>query len=125
MEGIAVSLAECPQLALTHLNCSAPNIWQQVDALAPDVVIFELEIPQSPFIFTLLKERPGILLIALDLECNRVIVLNSRQQFTRTMHDLCQIVEAEVGEQLPFSFEEEFARSLAQAQAAVTPTSSP
>ncbi len=73
---------------------------------------------QSPFVLTLLKERPGILLIALDLESNRVIVLNSRQQFTRTMHDLCQIVEAEVGEQLPFSFEEVLAKSLAQAAAA-------
>ena len=97
MEGVAVSLANCPQMPLIRLDCNASDIWQQIDALDPDVIVLELKIPHSPFILTLLKERPGILLLGLDQDCNRVIVLNSRIHFSRTMHDLCQIVEAEVG----------------------------
>jgi hypothetical protein len=97
MEGIAVSLAGCPQLSLIGIDYSEFDVWQKIDSLNPDAILFELEIPQSPLIFWLLKERPGILLLGLDLSRSRVIVLNSRQHCSKTMHDLCQIVEAETG----------------------------
>ena len=97
MEGIAVSLAGCPQLSLIGIDYSEFDVWQKIDSLNPDAILFELEIPQSPLILWLLKERPGILLLGLDLSRSRVIVLNSRQHCSKTMHDLCQIVEAETG----------------------------
>ena len=123
MEGAAVSLAECPQLSLIRLDSSVIDIWPQVDSLKPDVVVFELEIPQSPFVLSLLKERPGILLIGLDLDRNRVVVLNSRQQLLRTMHDLCQIVEAETGAAVRLTLKEELAKSLGVARPEALPAS--
>jgi hypothetical protein len=97
MEGVAVSLAGCPQLSLIGIDSTDFDVWQKVDSLNPDVILFELETPHSPFILSLLKERPGILLLGLDLSSSRMIVLNSRQHCSKTMHDLCQIVEAETG----------------------------
>ena len=116
MEGVAVSLADCRQMSLVRIDSNLFDIWQQIDVLDPDVIVFELEIPHSPFVLSLLKERPGILLLGLDLECNRVIVLNSRQHFTQTMHDLCQIVEAETGAAVRLSLSEKLAESLAFAR---------
>lgn len=115
-EGAAISLANCPQISLISIDSIAFDIWQQIDALNPNVIVFDLEIPHSPLILSLLKEKPGILLLGLDLECNRVIVLNSRQHFTQSMHDLCQIVEAETDAAVRLSFSEELAKSLAFAR---------
>ena len=109
MEGVAVSLANVEELSLVRIESSVSDIWQQVEALSPDVIVFELEVPHSPFILSLLKERPGILLIGLDVACNRVIVLNSRQLITSTMHDLYQIVESEAKEKMCQTIKEQFA----------------
>jgi DNA-binding NarL/FixJ family response regulator len=124
MEGVTVSLADCSQLSLFSVDSNDVDIWQRVNSLDPDVVVFELEIPHSPLILSLLKERPGILLVGLDLECNRVIVLNSRQHSTQTMHDLYQIVEAEVGKQVRFSYKKEPDRSPARTRSESFPASS-
>ena len=122
-EGVAVSLANCCDLSLIRIDSDVFDIWQ-INALNPNVIVFDLEIPHSPLIFSLLKEKPGILLLGLDLECNRVIVLNSRQHFTQTMHDLCQIVEAETGAAVRLSLSEELAESLAFARPKAPPASS-
>ena len=123
-EGAAISLANCSQISLICIDSNVFDIWQQIDTLNPDVIVFDLEIPHSPLILSLLKEKPGILLLGLDLECNRVIVLNSRQHFTQTMHDLCQIVEAETGAAVRLSLSEELAESLAFARPKAPPASS-
>ena len=125
MEGVAVSLANCPQIAIIRFDCSVIDIWEQVITLEPDMVIFELKIPHSPLILSLVKEKPGMRMIAIDLDSSQVIVLSSRQHHTRSMHDLYQIVEAEVGEQLRSSFGEELAESLAQTRSGMFPASAP
>lgn len=124
VEGVAVSLAKCQQFSLIRIDPAIFDNWQRINFLDPDVIVFELDKPQSSFLLSLLKERPGIMLIGLDVDFNRVIVLNSRQQFTRTVRDLCQIVEAEVGDQLQLSFEEELANSLLIASSETFPTAS-
>ena len=123
-DGVAVSLADCPQLSLLRIDSNVFDIWQQVNTLNPDVIVFDLETPHSPLILSLLKEKPGILLLGLDLACNRVIVLNSRQSFTQTMHDLCQIIETETGAAVRLNLEEELARSLANVRPEANPVSS-
>ena len=58
-----------------------------------------------------------------DSTCNRVIVLNSRQHFTQTMHDLCQIIEAETGAAVRLTLKEELAKSLGTARPEALPAS--
>ena len=123
MEGAAVSLADCRQMSLVRIDSNLSDIWQQINDLNPDVIVFELEIPHSPIVLSLLKERPGILLLGLDLECNRVLVLNSRQHFTQTMHDLCQIIEAETDAAVRLTLQEELAKSLGVARPETLPAS--
>ncbi len=116
MEGVAVSLSRCTDLDLIRGESGDSVTWQHLDSLDPDAILFDLEAPGSAHILSLLKERPGILLIGLDLACNRVIVLNSRQQFTPTMHDLYQMLENEVDNQLRFTHERELAKSVETTQ---------
>lgn len=125
MEGVAVSLASCQTLTLIHLDSAVFNISAQIENLDPEIIVFELDIPYLAQILNLLKEKPGILLLGLDLECNRVIVLNSRQHSTQTMHDLCQLVKTEMGREILLSLEEELTKALATSQfAALQPVSS-
>ena len=100
MEGVAMSLLRYPQLSLNHLDSSSVNTWQQVNTLSPAIVVLELELSQSPLVISLLKDKPGILLIGLDLECSRVIVLNSRHQAMHTIHDLYRLIGTKLEEEL-------------------------
>lgn len=95
MDGVAASLAGKEMLGTVRMNSHVKDIREHLETLQPDLVIFELDEPESPFLFSLLREQPGILLIGLDLACSRAIVLNSRQQMTRTMSELCLMVQAE------------------------------
>lgn len=95
MDGVAVSLADRKMLGTIRMDSDVADIRECLEALQPDLIIFELDAPQSPSILSLLREQPGILLIGLDLACSRAIVLNSRQQMTRTMSELCLMVQAE------------------------------
>jgi hypothetical protein len=95
MDGVAVSLAGKGMLGTIRMDSDVVDIRECLETLQPDLVIFELDTPQSSHVLSLLREQPGILLIGLDLACSRAIVLNSRQQMTRTMSELCLMVQAE------------------------------
>lgn len=95
MDGVAVSLAGKGMLGTIRMDSDVVDIRECLETLQPDLIIFELDAPQSPSVLSLLREQPGILLIGLDLACSRAIVLNSRQQMTRTMSELCLMVQAE------------------------------
>lgn len=115
MESIAWSLVDCPHFSVIRFDLHIIDIGEQVKALEPEVVVLELDMLQSSPILSLLKRKPGLLLIAIDLDCSQVIVLHSSQHCTPTMHDLYQIVEAEVGEQTLNSLEDDLLESFAHA----------
>ena len=98
MEGVAAGLASWQTLAVIRLECDAGDIEERLRSLAPDVIIFELDSPPSPIILSLLIERSQILLIGLDLDSSRVIVLDSHPQVARTMNELYLVVQAKAGQ---------------------------
>ena len=98
MEAVAASLASWWTLAVIRLEGDAVDVKERLRSLAPDVIIFELDSPSSPIILSLLIERPQILLIGLDLDSSRVIVLDSHPQAARTMNELYLVVQAKAGQ---------------------------
>ena len=97
MDGVAVGLGGRRILGVVRMNTSVADIGERLRSLNPDVIVFELDTPRSPAILALLREQPGTLLLGLDQTCSQVIVLNSQQHTTRTMKELCQLVQTEVG----------------------------
>jgi len=93
MDGVAVSLTGEQMPNLVRLEAECKEIREQLNSLEPDVIVFELETPKAQSIISLLKDRPGMLLIGLDTDCCQAIVLNSRQHLTQSMNDLQNVVQ--------------------------------
>ena len=98
IEGVAASLASWRTLAVIRLECNAVDIEECLRSHRPDVIIFELDSPPSPIVLSLLIKWSQILLIGLDLDSSRVIVLDSHPQVARTMNELYLVVQAEAGQ---------------------------
>jgi hypothetical protein len=92
LDGVAVSLMDQQRLRMVRLEAGTSDIREQLGSLEPELIVFELDSPDAHSIISLLKDRPGILLIGLDLNCSRAIVLNSSQHLTRSMSDLQRVV---------------------------------
>jgi hypothetical protein len=103
MDGVAVSLADRQMLGTIRMDSDVADIRECLETLQPDLILFELDAPQSPSVLSLLSEQPGTLLIGLDLACSRAIVLNSRQHMTRTMNELCLVVQSVAGQRAHLS----------------------
>jgi hypothetical protein len=93
IDGVAVSLGGSQVLSVARINTLTSNIDECFESLKPDLVVFELDSPYSPLVFSLLREQPGLRLVGLDLACSRVIVLNSRQHTACTMSELAHVVQ--------------------------------
>ena len=98
VDGVAVSLGDQRVLDVKRIDISVVGLRERLQSLKPDLIVVELDTQGSQSIVSLLREQPGIMLLGLDLTCSRVIVLNSHQHMTRTMNDLCQVVQTEVSE---------------------------
>jgi len=98
MEGVAAGLASWQTPAVIRLECDVGDIEERLRSLAPDVIIFELDSPPSPIVLSLLIKWSQILLIGLDLDSSRVIVLDSHPQVARTMNELYLVVQAKAGQ---------------------------
>ncbi|MBL7202080.1 MAG: hypothetical protein ISS56_18220 [Anaerolineae bacterium] len=98
MDGVAVSLGDQRALDVKRTGICAVGLRERLQSLKPDLIVVELDTRGSQSIVSLLRDQPSTLLLGLDLTCSRVIVLNSHQHMTRTMNDLCQVVQAEVSQ---------------------------
>ena len=98
MDSVAACLAVRQVMVILRIDGSDTAIAHCLRTLEPALIILELDNPESPSIPSFLREQSNTLLLGLDLDCSRVIVLNSQQHATRTMKDLYQVVRAEVGQ---------------------------
>ena len=96
LDGVAVSLLDQQTLRMVRMDAGSGVYGEQLRSMKPELILFELDSPDAPSIIALLRDQPGTLLIGLDLNCSRAIVLNSRQHLTPSMSDLQQVVLAAV-----------------------------
>ena len=105
MAGVEASLRKGHGLDVVRIDATLPEATQRLNALCPNVVIFDLTAPDSPFAthnsqFTLsfLREHPDLPLIGLDLTSNTVVVLSSQHHTVLTTNDLAQVIQTQVSE---------------------------
>lgn len=96
MDGIAISLADTQMRGFERTEMECGDLQERLEALEPDLIVFELDHPLASAVRSLLSAKSELLLIGLDKENCHAVVLNSRKRFTRTMADLCRLVEEEV-----------------------------
>jgi len=96
IDGIVVSLENNELIKTIRFDPSTTNLIECLKDAKPDLIVFELGSVRSHSILSLLSERPGLPLFALDLDCSRVIVVNSHQRFTKSIKELHRLFQDEV-----------------------------
>jgi hypothetical protein len=88
---VADSLAQS-----TNLHVVQAAAWEEVNALtaecAPDVLIYDLAAASENNILPLLYKNPLLLLIGLDVETNRAVLLAGKETRLLTLERMKEIV---------------------------------
>jgi hypothetical protein len=93
IEGLEESLKAVPALEVVRLRADANNLLQQARRVQPNAVVIESGALPDEFSIGLLKEFPGLLLVALDRETSHLLVLSGQQAPAVTTKDLVQVIE--------------------------------
>lgn len=93
MDGVEASLSDQQELDVIHVDITINNVGQHLQTIAPDLVIFDLDLPFSSQIVPLLREQPGIPFIGLDAQCSEAIALSSHQYTALSANDLVKVIQ--------------------------------
>jgi len=96
LAGVRADLSACPSMELIILDQPLAQPVEQIAALQPDVLIFDLGAIQPDFPFCLLQ-LPGLLLIGLDPETHQALVWSGRQEAAAEAGDLLEIIQNDKG----------------------------
>ncbi len=94
VSSIGASLQGRAGLQVLSVDATLPDATERLDALKPDVVVFDLAAAQPEFAIALWKARPRLLLIGVDLTTSQVLVLSGQPARLLTMDDLLQVIES-------------------------------
>ena len=78
---------------ILHIDPLRPDALQRLNAARPDVVLFDLTSTQPNFTIAVLKKNPGLLLIGVDLEIDKMLVMSGEESRLLTTDDLVQMME--------------------------------
>ena len=93
MSTIGASLQEKPEFQVQQIQGLLPDIIDNLEAPPPDVILFDLAAAEPHFAVPLLRNHPTIMLIGVDVSCNKMLVLSGEQSRLLTADDLVQVIE--------------------------------
>ena len=97
MAGVEAGLKSRDEIEVIHVDASLPSAAQELDALNPAVVIFDLSSPPTlKFGLPFIREHLGLPLIGLDVTSNTVLVLSCQQYTALTVDDLAHVIQAQL-----------------------------
>jgi hypothetical protein len=92
MAGIVASLKADPTLEVLCVNLDSPDARQSLDEHDFAAIVFDLSDPPLRLGFTLLRDRPGLLLIGVDSSRDEMLVLSSHPAQALSMADLVSVI---------------------------------
>jgi hypothetical protein len=91
--GLDASLSSIPGLEIERVEADAGNDMERVRAAKPDVIIVELGIASCNLTLTLMTKFPGVTLIALDPESDRLLTLSVQEHTAWAVADLVKLIQ--------------------------------
>jgi hypothetical protein len=76
--------------------CLESEDWHRLLNIDLDVILFDATAPGSAKITSLLKRRPGLTMIHLDFESDRIVARLAREDTVTTVEDLAQVIRSHV-----------------------------
>jgi len=92
MAGIVATLKVDPTLEGLCINLDSRNIRQTLDKNDLAAIVFDLSDQPLRLDITLLRDRPGMLLIGVDLSRAEMLVLSSHPAQALSMADLVSVI---------------------------------
>jgi hypothetical protein len=89
------SLEGLPGLRLLGVDPGAPGTEEQLRAIQPNIVIFDLATEHTDFAVSLWKTLPDLLLVGVNPDSSQMLVLCARQQQAQCVEDLLSIIQGE------------------------------
>ena len=113
LAGIAASLALDPDCQVAS-HC-LPVCHDELHALQPDVILFDLDAVSPAFVYTTSRALHGVLLIGIDLETNRALLWIEQQAEGMSSQDLVEVVRGwgRCSSSLPWAMNDETVRPAA------------
>jgi hypothetical protein len=96
MDSVASSLIDRQFPNVIRVSGTDRESGELVHSLKPDLIIYEHQAEAENPIQALLSMQPAALLLAIDLNCSQVIVLDCQLHPTRSMQELCELIKEEV-----------------------------
>lgn len=88
---IGMSLQQYPQLEIVSVSAPLATA-QELGALAPDVILFDVEVACPEFAICLLEARPSLLLIGIDPNSNEILLWSGQHLRAQTVRDVAQAI---------------------------------
>lgn len=92
MAGIAASLKADTTLQVLQIDPDSPDVRQSLDENDLVAIIFDMSDPLLRPDISLLRDRPGLLLIGVDPSKNEMLVLSSHPEQALSIADLVKVI---------------------------------
>jgi hypothetical protein len=101
MAGIVASLKADSTLEVICVNLDSPDARQGLNDDDLAAIVFDLSDPPLLLDVTLLRDRPGLLLIGVDPSKDEVMVLSSHPAQAISMSDLVNVIHRKISPTVP------------------------
>jgi hypothetical protein len=92
LESVGASLQQYSRMEIVFLSPPLPT-EQELGALAPDVIIFDVDAAHPELAISLLKECPSLLLIGIDPGSDQMLLWSGQTSRVLTTDGLVQMIE--------------------------------
>ena len=92
LSGVAAGLGECSGLQVTQTATWADASRLLAERI-PDALIFDLTGTCESHILPLLFKNPHLLMIGLDAECNRAVLVSGQEARALTLNEISELVQ--------------------------------
>ena len=93
MAGVAASLKADQSLEVVCIDPRSPTARQSLSELNPAAIAFDLSDPSTSVDLTLLRQKPGVLLIGVDPASDEILVLSGSPQQALSVSDLVHVIQ--------------------------------
>jgi hypothetical protein len=101
---VGLSLQSFPDLEIIHLSLPLPDTLDLV-ALAPDVIIFDIQTSHQDSIFPLLTTLPNLMLIGIDPDSDHITLWSGQQIHVLSAQDLMDVIRNKTPDSIDHSYE--------------------
>lgn len=96
MDTVEASLGNQRDLGVLRIHTTVADVRERMCSLHPDLVIFDLDVPQPSLILSFLKDHPGVPLLGLGVTRSTVVALSSQQFDVLTANDLTEVIHRQI-----------------------------